>query len=84
MRCSQAISVVVLAFGAIASSPALANSCQAENLTCPTAMPVGGFCECTVHGVTKDGTVVAKAAPHRRVNSTAGGCGAQPGAPGCR
>jgi hypothetical protein len=69
--------------GLIFAGPALANMCVAENLSCPTKMPVGGFCECTAHGQTKDGTVVAKA-PEHRSNATAGGCGAQPNAPGCK
>jgi hypothetical protein len=61
----------------------LANTCRAENLTCPTAMPVGGYCECTSRGVTKGDDVTARD-PHEHYNSTAGGCGANPGAPGCR
>jgi hypothetical protein len=76
----------VLALGLLAGGTAHAekNMCQAGNLTCPTTMPVGGFCECTSHGDTKDGTVVKKPAPNRHVNASAGGCGAQPGAPGCK
>lgn len=62
-----------------------ANICQAENnLTCVTTMPLGGYCECTAHGNTQSGTVVSKAARGARVNSTAGGCGDHPHAPGCR
>jgi len=61
-----------------------ANICQAGKLTCATTMPVGGFCECTSHGNTQDGTVVSKPAPHQKLNATAGGCGANPTAPGCR
>jgi len=69
---------------ALSAAPALAvNICQAGKLTCATTMPVGGYCECTSHGTTQDGTVVPKPAPHRPVNSTAGGCGAKPGSPGC-
>ena len=68
------------AFGGAAS----ANMCQAEKLSCPTAMPVGGYCECTARGMTQDGTVVAKLTKRTPVNATAGGCGAHPGAPGCR
>jgi hypothetical protein len=69
--------------GLLSAGPALANMCVAENLSCPTKMPVGGFCECTAHGQTKDGTVMEKAPAHKS-NSTAGGCGAQPNAPGCK
>jgi hypothetical protein len=68
----------------VGSASAGVNICQAGKLTCATTMPVGGFCECTSHGTTQDGTVVAKPAPKRKVNSTSGGCGSQPNAPGCR
>lgn len=68
-----------------AGGPAYAaNMCRAENLTCATTMPVGGYCECTAHGATKSGTVASSAAPGGHDNSTAGGCGAHPNAPGCR
>ncbi len=63
---------------------AAVNMCQTPKLTCATTMPVGGFCECTSRGDTQDGTVVPKVAKHRKVNSTAGGCGTEPGAPGCK
>ncbi len=73
-----------LVVGLAAGSPAFAaNMCRAENLSCATTMPVGGYCECTSHGVTKDGTVAASARG-RADNSTAGGCGAHPNAAGCR
>jgi hypothetical protein len=62
-----------------------ANICQADNnMTCATTMPIGGYCECTARGNTQSGTVISKAGPRERVNSTAGGCGAHPDAPGCR
>jgi hypothetical protein len=72
-----------IACSALTGGAARANTCQAETLTCATAMPVDGYCECTSHGVTQGGTVTryrARMAP----NSTAGGCGAEPHAPGCR
>jgi hypothetical protein len=69
---------------ALAGGQALANTCQADKLTCPTAMPVGGYCECTSHGTTQGGEVVATPAPHEHYNATTGGCGANPSAPGCR
>jgi hypothetical protein len=75
---------LIAAFALIAGSASAANICQAGKLTCPTTMPVGGFCECTAHGATQDGTVVKKPAPERHVNATAGGCGATPNAPGCK
>jgi hypothetical protein len=67
----------------LAGGPAWAGTCQAGKLMCPTKMPVGGYCECTAHGVTASGTVVAKAPPHKKVDATGGGCGVQPQAPGC-
>ena len=60
-----------------------AATCEAGPLTCPTQMPVGGYCECTARGKTENGTVVAQPSPQRPGNSTAGGCGANPNAPGC-
>jgi hypothetical protein len=80
------VGCAIFALALCAGGPAHAekNMCQAGKLTCPTSMPVGGFCECAAHGATQDGTVVKKPAPGRRVNASAGGCGAQPGAPGCK
>lgn len=63
---------------------ALANVCQTDNLLCATTMPVDGYCECHARGAAEGGTVMPKAPPGARINATAGGCGAQPGAPGCR
>jgi len=68
----------------LASAPVRANICRAEQLTCVTTMPVGGYCECTAHGQTEGGEVVSKPEPGHPVNATSGGCGAQPNAPGCR
>ncbi len=73
--------VAVGGFAALGAAPAHANVCQAGKLMCATTMPVGGFCECTAHGMTDDGTVVDQA--HGKLNATAGGCGAHPNAPGC-
>ncbi len=67
------------------AAPALAaNMCDAPPVSCATTMPVGGYCQCTARGTTQDGTVVSKPARGQRSNATAGGCGAQPNAPGCR
>jgi hypothetical protein len=60
-----------------------ANTCQTDKLSCPTAMPVGGYCECTSHGTTEGGEVVPPR-PHEHYNASTGGCGVNPGAPGCR
>jgi hypothetical protein len=85
MRLTGYLSCALLAAAALGGGAAsAANICQAGRLTCATTMPIGGYCECTAHGNTQDGTVVSKAAPRERVNSTAGGCGAHPEAPGCR
>lgn len=85
MRCIGYLTFALLATAALPGGPAFAaNICQAENLTCVTTMPIDGYCECSAHGTTEGGTVVAKPGPHQRVNSTAGGCGDHPNAPGCR
>jgi hypothetical protein len=84
MRRTTKLALALFTAAAFASGAAHANVCQAGKLTCATTMPVGGFCECTAGGTTQDGTVVSKPAPKRKLNSTAGGCGSQPGAPGCR
>ena len=68
-----------------AGSAQAANLCSAPPLSCATTMPIGGYCECSARGETKDGTVVERALRRsHRVNSTAGGCGTHPDAPGCR
>jgi hypothetical protein len=83
MRYRGVLAGTVMAL-ALAGGSAYAGMCQAGKLMCPTKMPVGGYCECTAHGVTTGGTVVAKAPPKRKVDASAGGCGAQPDAPGCK
>jgi hypothetical protein len=85
MRLTGLLTCAVLAFAVLGGGAAsAANICRAGNLTCATTMPVDGYCECTVHGTSQSGTVVPAAAQHRAVNSTAGGCGANPNGPGCR
>ena len=85
MRTNVYLIGALLAAALLGGGPAsAANVCHAETLTCGTTMPVGGYCECTAHGATQGGTVASKAAPKHKVNSTAGGCGAHPQAPGCR
>lgn len=69
---------------AIAGGHALANTCWAKPLICPTTMPVDGYCECRVHGTTLGGTVTPTPVPDGHYNATAGGCGTQPDDPGCR
>jgi hypothetical protein len=84
MKFTRYLSCALLAAAVLSGGAAsAANICQAEKLTCATNMPVGGFCQCTASGTTQDGTVVAAPTPGQPVNSSAGGCGAQPTAPGC-
>lgn len=77
-----AFALLTVAFGG--GSVSAANICEAGRLRCATTMPVDGYCECTSHGVTEEGTVVGRPEARRPLNSTAAGCGAQPNAPGCR
>jgi len=81
LRCLAAAFVTAAAIG---GGHALANTCRAGPLICPTAMPVDGYCECTMHGAALGGTVTATAAPYGHYNATTGGCGAEPNDPGCR
>ena len=69
---------------AAAAGSAQAKVCEAGRLICGTTMPVGGYCECTARGTTEGGTVMDRPMSRKPVNATAGGCGAQPNAPGCR
>lgn len=78
------LAAALLLTSTIDPDAARANVCRADNMSCPTTMPVGGYCECTAHGVTKDGTVAASTDHHGHINAMAGGCGAHPNAPGCR
>ena len=81
---SKAAAFATLVIAGLSAGPAYAAVCQAGRLTCATTMPVGGYCECTSRGATEGGSVVSKAPAKTPVNSTAGGCGAQPNSPGCR
>ncbi len=83
MRFARLISCVVLAAAFGGGAASAANICQTEKLTCATTMPVGGFCECTANGMTQDGSVGPVPPPGEHVNANAGGCGAEPNAPGC-
>ena len=75
---------IMLAALSFVGSAHAANMCSAPPLSCATTMPIGGYCECTSRGMTQDGTVIEKPVRGKRVNSTAGGCGSQPNAAGCR
>ncbi|HKM61537.1 MAG TPA: hypothetical protein VJY39_03515 [Acidisphaera sp.] len=53
----------VLSFALLAAglaAPADASMCRIDSgATCPSAMPVGGYCECSVHGHNIGGTIVS-------------------------
>jgi hypothetical protein len=84
MRANGYVALALLAAAAIPGAPASANTCQAGRMTCPTSMPIDGYCECTAHGTTEGGTVVARPVSRRPANATSGGCGVHPDAAGCR
>jgi hypothetical protein len=87
MRYVRCLASALLAVAALAGGPAFAaGMCQTDHLTCASAMPVGGYCECTSRGNTEGGTIVTRPISRRSAssNATAGGCGAQPNSPGCR
>ena len=85
MRYIGYLAAALLAATWLAGGAAHANVCVAGKLICATTMPVDGYCQCTSHGRTEDGTVASRPPPRQSpMNSTAGGCGAQPNAPGCR
>jgi len=84
MRSPSKLAAALIAATTLVGSNALANTCRTEKLTCPTSMPVDGFCECTSHGTAEGGTVTASAPRQEHYNATTGGCGTNPHAPGCR
>jgi hypothetical protein len=83
MKRSGYLALAIVATATFTGGGAWAATCVAGNLTCPTTMPVDGYCECRAHGTTTGGTVVEKPASQRPVNATAGGCPAHSTAPGC-
>src|SRR6185312_723728 len=84
MRYLPYLAAALISALGLAGGEARANTCQADTLTCPTSMPIDGYCECRGRGNTEGGTVVA--APPRGPHQMGrpGGCGAEPNAPGCR
>ncbi len=84
MKAAITLRTALLGSAILAAAPAAANTCQAGGLMCATTMPVGGYCECTAHHDTESGTVVPTPFRGHKVDATAGGCGAEPNAPGCR
>ena len=83
MKPLRYLAAVLITAMPLAGGAALANTCRTDKLTCPTAMPVGGYCECTSRGTTEGGEVTPPAA-HEHYNAGTGGCGTNPSAPGCR
>jgi hypothetical protein len=76
------LACALVAAAPFAFSPAVAGTCQTDNgATCPTTMPVEGYCECNIHGVNTGGTVTSNAFPP---HATAGSFqpGAENGSPG--
>ena len=82
MQITRILAAALLAAG-FAAGTARANVCVADHMMCGTTMPEGGYCQCTAHGATEDGTAAKRAPAHGQINATAGGCGAKPNAPGC-
>lgn len=83
MRTLPRFTAALAVAGMLSGGAALANVCQTDHLMCATTMPVDGYCQCTARGNAEDGTVVAKAPHGMKINSIAGGCGANPRSPGC-
>ena len=83
MRTLSYLAGVLTVAATLTGSKAMANVCVADTLMCATTMPVDGYCECTAHKGVEGGTVVPRSPSGRRINATAGGCGAHPQAPGC-
>jgi hypothetical protein len=74
MRINHALGWVLL--GACFAAPAYAGSCRIDSgAICPSAMPLGGYCECNVGGVNMGGTIVSEGFTRGTANSF------QPGAP---
>jgi hypothetical protein len=84
MRSLSSITAVLGFVVAFTGGQALANVCQTDHMACATTMPIDGYCQCTSRGGTEDGTVILKPVSHQSINARAGGCGAEPGAPGCK
>ena len=74
MRLKIALGTALLAAGFAA--PAYANMCRIDSgKTCPSAMPLGGYCECNVGHVNIGGTIVSTGYSRGSANSF------RPGAP---
>lgn len=85
MSSSRVLVLLLVSACGFAATAAAQNRCQANGTTCPTGMPLDGYCECVVHGVAKSGTVVPASTPHAydRVDHRHPDCHAMPDAPGC-
>lgn len=81
---TSAFFACLVAIATIAGGPALANTCQADDgTTCATGMPIDGYCQCHVHGMTKDGTVIPAAQQRSSRPVSRPDCRVTPQAPGC-
>ena len=59
MRLNHVLSCALLA--ACLGAPAFASTCQIDSgATCPSAMPLGGYCECNVGGMNMGGTIISE------------------------
>ncbi len=56
---------VTIAAAAWFGGAAFAGTCQTDaGATCPSAMPLGGYCECNVHGQNVGGTIISEGSAH--------------------
>lgn len=83
MRSIAYIAALTVA-AALSGGKVLANTCVTDHMMCPTTMPADGYCECHARGNTEGGTVAARFQSHGQMKAATGGCGEEPGSPGCR
>ena len=84
MKLTGLLTLALLAAAPFAAAPALANMCQADGATCPTGMPIDGYCECKSHGEMKSGTVVSGSQARQARHAARPDCRANPDATGCQ
>jgi hypothetical protein len=76
MRLTGLLSRAVIVAAAGYGGAAYAATCQTDGgATCFSSMPVGGYCECNVHGQNVGGTIISEGSGHATAHSF------QPGAP---
>jgi len=84
MKALAFVAAALTAACMLAGGAAAANVCVTPHLQCTTTMPTDGFCQCTARGATEDGSVKPPPPGPAKLNSTAGGCGAEPNSAGCK